>query len=157
MARSSVPRSVRTARDNERARAAGYRDYYDFRTHGYGAIPPGEPVSGAALRLARGHASASDFEREVGDGSLVLVGELERGRGGRYTKVVVTVIDLEGRERNYVLRGKALTQAMLARLADAAIANGATISPTKSLDLRTIYSGGEEPEDLDEMGYGVSN
>lgn len=149
MASSSVPRSVRTAADNARARAAGYRDYYDYRKHGYGAVPPDVPVVGAALRRARGHASAADFRREIRDGSMVLVGELQRGAKGRYTKVTITVIDIDGRERNYVLRGKALSAAMLRTLATAAVDAGATISPTKSLDLRQLAAelDDEEPEE----------
>lgn len=31
-------------RRNARARALGYRNYYDYRIHGYGREPPGAPV-----------------------------------------------------------------------------------------------------------------
>jgi hypothetical protein len=130
-----TPRSVRTARDNARARAAGYANYYQWRIHQYGAIPASEPVTGAGLRAGRGHATVSDFLREIKDGSLVVVGDLERGRAGRYTRVVITVVDLEGRERHYTIRGKALTAETLHRIADGAVAAGATVAPTKSLNL----------------------
>jgi hypothetical protein len=143
----SPSRAVRTARDNARARALGYASYYDFRLHDSGRIPPGVDVTAQMRRSGRGHASAADFERDLRAGSLVMATELVRGRGGRYTRIQLTVVDLDGRERRYVLRGRALTARMLRRLADATVDAGAILSPSKSLNVRSLASDVEEGDE----------
>lgn len=68
------PRSVRTARDDARARAAGYASYYDYRAHDYGRIPPSEPrARGDRLAALRGHRSAADLDRALRSGRVELV------------------------------------------------------------------------------------
>jgi hypothetical protein len=126
---------------NRRARAEGYRSDYDRRIHDHGRIPPGEPpLSGARKARARGH------ERErllaaLKPGAVVLVSDATRdAKTGRYKRVVVTVIDLDGSEREFVLRGSAISATGLGRIADRADDAGAVISPTKSLDLRVLAS-----------------
>lgn len=47
---------------NARAKALGYRNYYDYRAHDNGRIPPERPaLKGPELARARGHASAADL------------------------------------------------------------------------------------------------
>jgi hypothetical protein len=79
------PRSVRTERDNARARALGYESYYDWRAHDSGRIPPGEPrAQGERLAALRGHRGAADLERLLKSGRVELVN-------------TVTTVDAKGR------------------------------------------------------------
>lgn len=151
MAGARTPRSVRTARDNARARELGYKSYYDWRAHDSGRIPPSEPrASGERLARARGHRSAADLRAALKRDALVLTTELTRGKGGRYSAVEITVVDAAGVERVFTLRGRAASQASLRRLADLADERGALLSPSKSLNLRRIAEPDEDEEELDE-------
>jgi len=72
-------------RRNERARAAGYANYYDYRAHDYGRRAPDTPrARGETLARLRGHRSASDLERMLRSGRVELVN-------------TVTTVDANGR------------------------------------------------------------
>lgn len=142
MARPRLPRSISPAWNarNARAQAAGYRNYYDYRAHDYGRIPPaGEPLRGEPLSRARGHRSAADLARAVQEGAVVMVGgHSERGKDGRYTWVDLVLVRPDGSERVYRLRGKQITEQHLQQLADRIDQAGGVVSPSPSLDLRRL-------------------
>lgn len=96
---------------NERARQAGYKNYYDYRVHGYGKEPPAAPrPTGERLRRLRGHAAAADLGSLIRSGrvELAIVEPGAKGPDGKYTsaRIVLTLDDMD--ERVYWLRGKAL-------------------------------------------------
>jgi hypothetical protein len=130
---------------NARARALGYRSYYDYRAHGNGALPPSQPrLSGAALRRARGHAGAADLRRETKPGTLIMAtpDASSRRKDGTYGRVFVTAIGEDGSEREYLLKGKQLDAGELDKLMADLNAAGAVMSPT--------YVLGPPPADEDE-------
>lgn len=131
-----APRSERTARDNARAQALGYRDYYDFRVHGYGRIPPGEPVTPEMRRSFRGHAGLSDLIQAINRSrnrpiQIQPMGT-ERGADGRW-KVILVVAVFRGRtgvyRQNYYLRGQAASSKNLKALRDNLSAPGSRRPP----------------------------
>lgn len=135
-------------RRNARARALGYRSYYDYRAHGNGARPPSAPrLKGEQLRQARGHASAADLERAVGDGALVTTIGEGRKSDGSYERLRVYVIGLDGQQREFVLRGRQARQRQLKQTIAAISAQGAVFSPSPSLDLQAMLP---DLPDLDE-------
>lgn len=126
-------------RRNARARALGYRSYYDYRAHGNGTRPPSAPrLSGERLRQARGHASAADLERAVSDGALVTTIGEGRKADGSYEQLRVYVIGLDGQQREFVLRGRQATGRQLKQTIGAISAQGAVFSPSPSLDLQAM-------------------
>ena len=151
-----VPRSVRTARDNERARALGYRSYYDYRLHGSGRIPPDQapPARGTPERAAlRGHRGLADFERSLRPGDVILLPDglasIGKTSTGAYSRIRVLVIKEDGSEQRFTIR-RATYQRMVAMLNTAAAA-GAIFSPAPSLDLRRLVRVADRP-DIDEEG-----
>lgn len=135
-------------RRNARARALGYKSYYDYRAHGNGARAPEAPrLSGEKLRQARGHASAADLERANLDGALVTtIGEGRRADGS-YQRLRVTVVDIDGRQREYVLRGKQAEARQLRRTIATVAGSGAVFSPSPSLDLQQMV--GDDVDDFE--------
>lgn len=96
---------------NRRAQALGYKNYYDYRAHGYGAQPPQAPrATGERLRRLRGHAAAAGLAATAASGrvELAIVEPGSKGKDGKYdsARIVLTLDD--GSERVYWLRGKAL-------------------------------------------------
>lgn len=126
-------------RRNARARALGYTSYYDYRAHDNGKIPPGQPrLAGRALRRARGHTSLSDLIADTKPGTLIMAtpDPTSRRADGTYSRVHVTMIGEDGSDRDYLLRGQALSSSSLDRLVAGMSAAGAVFSPSPSLDLR---------------------
>lgn len=98
-------------RRNARARERGYKNYYDYRAHGYGATAPAAPrATGARLRQLRGHAGAADLAALIRSGrvELAIVEPGSKDKEGKYTsaKIVLTLDDMS--ERIFWLRGRAL-------------------------------------------------
>lgn len=128
------PRSARTARDNARAQAAGYRDYYDYRIHGYGRIPPGVQVGAAERRQYRGHAGLNELLAAINRvhrypdgtrGPLILEIQpqgTERGAGGRWRTIRFDAYLVTGQTWRFYLRGRAASHSNLL-LVKAALAN----------------------------------
>lgn len=117
-------------RRNERARAAGYKNYYDYRAHGYGATPPeAERFKGERLRRLRGHAGAADLAAVVRSGriELAIVDPGSKDKDGRYrsARIVLTLDD--GSERIFWLRGKALDSERARTLGQAIRGSGAVL------------------------------
>ena len=52
-------------KQNARAQALGYRNYYDYRIHDYGKRPPGEPVDPATRAKKAGARSEAAFRRTL--------------------------------------------------------------------------------------------
>jgi len=151
------PRSERTARDNARARALGYKSYYDYRIHGSGKIPPGEPVRGEALARARGHRSLADLEDLVARGKVTNIVATPVGRrkpDGTYPRVHVDAwtIGPDGKPKrvDFRLTGKQLNRANLRRLKGTMDNQGVFYVDTPSLSLMKYIRPGGKDEDEDE-------
>lgn len=130
---------------NARARALGYRNYYDYRLHDNGKQPPGP------LRLTpderarrRGHRGLVDFLASLGEGDLIIMPmgissvEYDDDRDV-YVEIEKLVVDGDtGRERTYVLRN--LTRDQLIDTIEAEQARGAVFSNSPSLDQRKLVT-----------------
>lgn len=68
---------------NAAARAKGYRSYYDYRKHGYGERPPGEPVDRPVAAQRSGALGPAALRRAVKDPELALLVEVP---GQRYRR-----------------------------------------------------------------------
>lgn len=137
-------------RRNARARALGYQSYYDYRAHDNGTRPPSAPrLQGEKLRQARGHASAADLRRANLDGALVTTIGEGRKADGSYQRLRVIVVDLDGRQREYVLRGKQAEARQLRKTVAAIDAGGAVFSPSPSLDLQNMIDDSEDDFDVE--------
>jgi hypothetical protein len=122
--------SAAYARRNARARALGFESYYDYRAHDHGRRAPSEPRStGAALRRLRGHASRADLLDQLGEDKLLAVGGTTRGADGRYRSVSLTLVNTNGDEREFTLRGKQLERAAMRELVDALESSGVVVDP----------------------------
>lgn len=117
-------------RRNARARALGYESYYDYRAHGYGRKPASEPkAKGDELAALRGHRADADLSRRLKAGDVELVSSAQTTRDaktGRFTKVVVDVVDAKGKTTRYTL--KRLGRDDRAKLAAALGAAGARVA-----------------------------
>lgn len=147
--RKGAPRSERTKRDNARARALGYKDYYDYRLHDFGRVPPGPiKLSPAERAKRRGHRGRADFLSSLDEGDLIILpygissvdfDEDARDGEGAYVEIVKLVIDAStGEEREYVLRN--LTRDELIETIYEEESRGAVFSPAPSLDQRRLVS-----------------
>lgn len=147
--RKGAPRSERTARDNARARRLGYRDYYDYRLHDNGRLPPGPlRISKAERARRRGHRGRADFLASLGEGDLIILpyglssvefDEDARDGEGAYVEVTKLVVDGDtGEEREYVLRN--LTRDEMIATIEAEAARGAIFSNSPSLDQRRLVT-----------------
>lgn len=153
---SGTPRSVRTARDNARARALGYKSYYDYRLHGSGRIPPdvAAPAPGSAERTAaRGHRGIRDLERSLRPGDTIIVADglsaIGRNqRTGRYDRIRLLVVRDDGREQRYTIRRASYDR--ITKFLERAHKAGAIFSPAPSLDLRRLVRVADRPDDDDD-------
>lgn len=148
-----APRSTRTARDNARARALGYRDYYDFRLHDSGRIPPEVEIPQGGRSRARGHRGTADFLRTLRSGDIIIVpnglASIELDEKDRYKRIDKLLIDGEtGRAETFTLRR--ITRKRMRDLIHAEAARGAIWSPAPSLDQRRLISVAERPPPVDE-------
>lgn len=129
-------------RRNQRARQLGYRNYYDYRIHGHGTRPPGEPVTPSARKRLAGHAGRANFLRSLQPGDLISlvqpISQIEIDARGRYKRIDKLVIDGESRQHFYTLRN--LTRAQLVATIRAEIDAGAVFSPSPSLDQRRLVT-----------------
>lgn len=126
-------------RRNQRARALGYKSYYDYRAHDNGRVAPdAPPVRDERLGRLRGHRSARDLEQSIREGSIVMVvNHSERdSQTGRYAWVEIVSVDPSGRERSFRLRGKQLAQKELDKTVSRIEKRGGVLSPSPSLDIR---------------------
>lgn len=103
--------SPTTEARNARAQALGYRNYYDYRIHDNGRIPPEESsLQGSDLTRARGHRGYMDLRAALGEGDLVSVSDVgPRNRLGQYQWVDVSVADANGDETVYTIRGSRIS------------------------------------------------
>lgn len=159
------PRSDRTARDNERARALGYESYYDYRVHGYGAIPPGAEVTPGMRRAYRGHAGLRDLIEAINRPSNrpieIQPQGMQRGSDGRWQviRIGATFRTRTGRvyQLSYYLRGQYASSRNLRALRDNLAAPGSRVPPgtgTIGGPLPDTGGGaGDEGEDDDDTDY----
>jgi hypothetical protein len=128
--------SVSWQKRNARARALGFRNYYDYRAHGYGQSR--ERLTGEALAKLRGHRSAADLEGLLRRGRVATMIQEpigERDPQGRYGSVKITVQLANGDQRSFTLRGRQLRARQLDPLRQAAIAGGVDVYLNPSLDV----------------------
>jgi hypothetical protein len=105
-------------RRNERARALGYRNYYDYRMHGYGATAPGvPPARGTEGEILRGHRGPAALRRFMQRRNVVQVlgwWHGPRDPSGQFRAIQYVVIweDREGRphEMSFIVRGRMATR-----------------------------------------------
>src|SRR5215472_2202390 len=91
---------------NEQAREAGYRNYYDYRIHDYGNLPPESDVTGEDLAMARGHRSEADLISIMDEGDVVEFTNYERNSQGQFEWVEFTLLDTStGEEKIFRLQG----------------------------------------------------
>jgi len=116
-------------RRNRLAQQRGYKNYYDYRTHNYGARPPSQPrARGAELRRLRGHASAADLKRAAPRAQFATMGEVERDeKTGEFKRIRIDLIAEDGSEREFWLSGKQLTDDELEALRDEIEAAGGRV------------------------------
>lgn len=137
MARKGRDYAAEYKRRQAKARREGYTGYYGKRIRG--GKPPSAPApTGAALKKARGHASASDLAREAGPGWFVSAFPIDRDDAGRWQRVRLDVIDDQGVEHEYWLSGSQLDEEELERIADELIDEGVRFSP--QYDIRNAYA-----------------
>lgn len=151
---------------NARAIALGYANYYDYRAHDNGRLPPSAPrLQGEMLAVSRGHRGVADFRRAVRSGrvSMAQVYDVERDARGRRRSVSMLVTDVRGRQRLYKLKTAPLTDDELAAI-DAELeaqqvdvreytrkTQVADLVEEPELDLDDLEE--EEPEDGDEFPF----
>lgn len=141
-------------RRNAQARAAGYRNYYDYRVHNYGARPAREPVDPASRDLLRGHRSRADLDRMISSGRVLTITPLtgdRSSRSGQYRWVEMLVVTVDGRTITYRLRGQQASRSALGGLAGTIGGAGIPFLPNPSLDVLPSLTSeiDEDEEDLD--------
>lgn len=143
---------------NARAIAAGYRNYYDYRAHDNGKLPPSAPsLRGEMLARSRGHRGYADFRRQVSGGrvSMAQVYQSERDeKTGKMRTVSLLVTDKRGNQRIYTIRVEQLDDTELVELEAELEAQGVDVREyTRKVNLPSMFDD-EEPEpdeDLDEL------
>lgn len=144
--------SDRWARRNARARSLGYRNYYDYRTHDYGAAPPAAPrPRGEQLSRLRGHRGASDLERLAQSGRIDLVKVLPRNKDpqtGQWKSALLRVTLEDGSERDFEIRGKQMDLERMKELRATLVTGGASVLDSPSLDLFGRFS--QDEDELEE-------
>ncbi len=136
-------------RRNERARALGYRNYYDQRLHA--GAPPGAalPPKGSAERSRlRGHRGGADLVRSLKPGDVIVVPDgipdVAKDSKGRYAKIDLLVLRDSGRTDRYTVRRRSYES--MAGLLEQTSAKGAVFSPSPSLDLRRLVRVADRPD-----------
>lgn len=134
-----MARASRWENRNARARTLGYKNYYDYRAHGYGATPPKAPrATGERLAALRGHRSAAGLNRLSRSGRVELVKVNPGARDpktGQWSTAEVTLTLDDGSERTFRLRGSQLERFRMRRLYLDLDRGGATVLDSPSLDL----------------------
>lgn len=92
-------------RRNARARALGYRNYYDYRAHHYGQRPASQPAArGPSLRRLRGHAGRADAAALLGAGKVDMVNVVQTEYDP--PEMEVNMMLTNGKTRVFRLRGQ---------------------------------------------------
>lgn len=94
-------------RRNEAARARGYRNYYDYRMHRYGARPADEPIprGEAGYRLRGQHGPAAlRLQLRKPEGIALIVEIPEANRKGQWTHMRYVITYTSGRIREFKVR-----------------------------------------------------
>ncbi len=92
-------------RRNAKARAAGFKNYYEYRTR----KTPGAPKpTREELRRRRGHAGPRDLEKLVKSGRVELVNVVQVGYDPPAFDVLCIMDD--GTQRSFTLKGEAATR-----------------------------------------------
>lgn len=124
-------------RRNAAARAAGYKNYYDYRVHGYGKVSASEPVTESMRAAGRGHRSLADLNAAIRSGRVEFLSPTgtERGAGGRWKTIHVAVFTRDGKQRDFYLRGRQASGFNLKRLRQQLDAEGIHYLDAPSLDV----------------------
>jgi hypothetical protein len=132
--RNARARNTRRAARNKRARSVnayrrrtlravrlGYKSYYDYRTHNYGELPPEQKVTPALRERLRGHRSYRDLVHaleRLPAGAIVAPVGLNRDSDGRWRGVSFLILYPDGREKEFLLRGRQASEQALKGLRD---------------------------------------
>lgn len=95
-------------RRDEIARAKGYKGYYDYRLHRYGALPPTAPRPTGRRReeLARGtREKVSNLYNRLASGEVSMINKITTKKGTAPEKELLVTLD-DGTQIEYKLRGK---------------------------------------------------
>ncbi len=108
---------------NARARSLGYRNYYDYRVHGYGADAPDAPAAtGERLSRLRGHRSGSDLLSLAKRGEIALalvIPTRKDPESGKISEAAVRVTLDDGSEKEFRLTGQLSDEDWLDEFSDA--------------------------------------
>lgn len=92
---------------NAAARAKGYRNYYDYRLHDYGKIPPAAPKeTGTVAKRRRGTRGAAALRRQLGKPQqIALIVEVPEAHDqeGHWTRMRFIITRTDGRIDEYVV------------------------------------------------------
>lgn len=137
-------------RRNAKARALGYRNYYDYRIHGAGKIPPGEDVPSDLRDIQRGHRSLQDLVNLLHSGRVSAITPTGgiRDESGKYETIHFTITTKDGRTKTYRLTDRQLTQNNLKMIRDIIEQQDIDYLPNPSIDVfgRHFINGSEEEE-----------
>lgn len=151
MARTRDYAAENRARE-QRARELGFTSDYDRRVRGGAAASPSSPKpSGSELARRAGHRGRAALLADVREGDLVSVVSTDRNPDGTYRRMVISVIDADGNEREYWLRRDALLPASILSLSQLIDAAGAVQAPAYPL-LRFYDELDEDMDELEQMG-----
>ena len=147
MPRPRKPVSEWTRKRDLMARRKGYASYYDYRLHGSGRIPAGQPPL-LDRSAARGHRGPADLLRKLHPGDALIVPDglaaVEKDSRGRFVLVEKLVIDgRTGKQQLYRIRN--YTERQMVDLIHAEHARGAQWSPSPSLDQRRLVPVSDRP------------
>lgn len=136
---------------NRKAQAQGYKDWYDYRMHGYGATPPSAPrPTGERARQLRGHAGPAALRREADRAALVIVDPEQRDpKTGQWQAARIVVTDVRGNERQYLLRKQHLRDRELL----AGIVGGLAAGGARVYDVYALIEHEPSEDDLDAWDF----
>jgi hypothetical protein len=139
-------------RRNARARDLGYRNWYDYRIHDYGRLPPAAPrLQGEQAATARGHRGEAHLHRAIAGRRIELISVFPvgpRNSEGQWQEVELVTVDSQGNQRTYILKGEHLDPVYLGQLKAAIDTAGIGYIASPSLD---IFAGIEAPEQSEEL------
>ncbi len=133
---------------NERARDLGYRNYYDYRAHGYGRDAPTQPAArGEDLARLRGHRGPSDLAAVANRVEVLTIMPGTRNAKGQWTSALVLVEMNDGTTRQYRIPASHLKNRD--RMADL---YSTLVSGGGGGVVVDVYSMFGEADDIDDLG-----
>lgn len=141
-------------RRNARARAAGFKNYYEQRIRGgvEQARPSTPRPEGEELSRMRGHRGPADLEQLLASGRVEMVTAIAPSGGrddkGRWRAIDWRITLDDGSDKDFTIRAS-ITPEQLNRLRDAIRDQGILYLPRPSVDVFRLFAESDE-EDEDE-------